>query len=148
MALAGCSFSPVYAPGHSGAALPGNVVVVQPSGELGYWITQQLEDRFGPPIDPRYRLTMALSAKRERVAVTPAQTTTRYNLVASADYRLEEIKSGKTAASGSVDGFTSYSAAGSVVATRAAQGDAFRRLSVIITDKMLLDLFAAPGLAE
>lgn len=145
-ALAGCGFSPVYAPGKSGAALAGSVSVVQPGGNLGYWMTQALQDRFGPPVTPRFQLTMVLSASVERVAVTPAQSTTRYNLVARANYTLTETATGRVAANGNVDGFTSYSAAGSPVANRAAERDAFRRLAVILSDKMMLDLYAAPGL--
>ena len=145
-ALAGCGFTPVYAPGNSGAALPGAVEVVQPGGDLGYWMTQSLEDRFGPPVNPRYRLTMTLSASTDRVAVTAAQSTTRYNLVGNAGFRLTDIASGTVVVTGNVDGFTSYSAAGSTVANRAALRDAFRRLAVILSDKIMLDLYAAPGL--
>ena len=145
-ALAGCGFAPVYAPGNSGSALPGAVEVIQPGGDLGFWMTQSLQDRFGPPVEPRFRLNMSLSANTERVAVTAAQSTTRYNLVGNAGFRLTDIATGTVVVAGNVDGFTSYSAAGSTVANRAALRDAFRRLAVILSDKIMLDLYAAPGL--
>jgi LPS-assembly lipoprotein len=147
--LAGCGFTPVYAPGSTGAALDGTVEVVQSGGSLGFTLTEALQDRLGAPgSNARYRLTTVLGVTSERVAITTAQSTNRFNLIGTVAYTLTDAATGQPAATGRVDGFNSYSAIGTALATGAAEEDAYERLMVILADKIVADLLVAPELAR
>lgn len=145
---AGCGFRPVYGPAGSGAALDGATVVAQGGGPNGFTLARALQDRLGRPGDaPRFRLTTALSVSSEQVAVTTAQSTNRYNLIGVVDYTLTDIATGATLGTGRVDGFNSFSATGTSLATRTAQIDATERLMVILADRVMIDLLATPELS-
>jgi len=147
LALAACGFRPAYAPGGSGAALDGRVAVAQAGGDVGFAMARKLEDRLGPAPAPRYRLTYDVSTNSERVAVTTAQTTRRFNLIGRSSYTLIDARTGDTVTTGNVDGFAGYSAAGTTVATDAARQDGFERLATILADRIVAALIAAPELA-
>jgi LPS-assembly lipoprotein len=71
-------------------------------------------------------------------------STLRYNVVGAAGWQLTAAN-GTVWGSGQVEGFTSYAATGSTVATQSAATDAVGRLMTILADKvvtqlMLLDL--------
>jgi LPS-assembly lipoprotein len=145
LALTGCGFSPVYGPGSTGETLDGTVFVQQAGGALGFMLTQSLQNRLGPPGDtPRYRLTTSISTSSERVAVTTAQSTNRFNLIGVVNYTLTDIATGAIRTQGRVDGFNSYSATGISVATRAAERSGYERLMVILSDKIMSNLLALP----
>ena len=126
---------------------PGLEVAVG-GGNYGFAMGQALQNRFGPPTDPYFRLSYTLSTRSERVAITTAQSTNRYNLIGRSNYQLVVLATGDVVTSGTVDGFSSYSATGSSVATRAASRDAYERLSVILSDKIVARLQATPGLTR
>ena len=121
--------------------------MVQSNNSLGFSLALALQNRLGAPEDSApYRLTTNLTTASERVAVTTAQSTNRFNLIGTVTYALTETATGNQVAAGQVDGFNSYSASGISVATRAAQLDAYERLMVILADKIVSDLLIAPGL--
>jgi len=145
--LAGCGFQPLYGPAGSGAALDGATVVAQGGGPNDFTLTRALQDRLGAPGSaPRFRLTTALSVSSEQVAVTTAQSTNRFNLIGTVDYTLTDIGTGSSVHAGRVDGFNSFSAVGTSLATRTAQQDALDRLMVILADRVMIDLLSAPAL--
>lgn len=149
LALAACGFQPVYAPGSTGSALAGRTAVAPARNPDSYGLALALQDRLGPPSEPAaYRLDYRLDIDTERVAVTTAQTTNRFNLIGTVEWRLREAAGGRTVASGRADTFTSYSATGSTLATRAAERDAVERLGTILADRVLADLATRPGLAQ
>jgi LPS-assembly lipoprotein len=140
---AGCGFKPLYSTGGSGSALDGDTIVVQGGGVNDFTLSRALQDRLGTPGDtPRFRLATTLSIAAEQVAVTASQSINRYNLIGRVNYTLTEIATGSTVRAGRVDGFNSYSASGTSLATRAAQRDATERLMVILADRVMLDLLA------
>ncbi|WP_172327096.1 LPS assembly lipoprotein LptE [Mangrovicoccus sp. HB161399] len=141
-ALAGCGFTPVYGPGGSGSALDRAVILDTPATSNGFTLRQRLQDRLGPPDQPRYRLGVTVQTASKRVAVTRNQDTRRYNLIGQAQYVLTSLD-GTVVAKGGFDSFNSYSATGTTVATQAAERDAYRRLMVILADGILDRLFLA-----
>ncbi len=146
-AAGGCGFRPVYGPAGSGTALDGATVVAQGGGPNDFTLTRALQDRLGPPGDaPRFRLATALSLDTEQVAVTTAQSVNRFNLIGVVDYTLTDIASGDTIRAGRIDGFNSFSAIGTSLATRTAQIDATDRLMVILADRIMADLVSTPAL--
>ena len=145
--VAGCGFRPVYGPAGSGTALDGATVVAQGGGPNDFTLARALQDRLGPPgAAPRFRLSTALSIRSEQVAVTTAQSTNRFNLIGTVDYTLTDVATGDTVRTGRIDGFNSYSAIGTSLATRTARTDATDRLMVILADRIMVDLLSTPAL--
>lgn len=147
LALAACGFTPVYAPGGTGAALHGKVTVAAPETVDGYLLVQNLEERLGRSSQPTYALSLALATAVQGQAVTATNETTRYSLVGQARYELKDITSEKVVAQGMVENFTGYSATGSTVETLAAERDARERLMVILADQLTTQLYASADLS-
>ncbi len=144
LALAACGFTPVYAPGGSGARLRGQVVVQEPSTQAGYLLVRQLETQLGRSGSaPRYALDLGLDTQASGLAINAAGDTTRFNLTGRAEYALRDTADGSILTSGTVENFTAYSATGTPVATLAAERDAVERLMVILGDQITARLFAA-----
>lgn len=142
-ALAGCGFTPVYAPGGAGAKLDGAVTVITPETNDGFAIRQRLQDRLGAPSTPRYSLTVTLATNETRVAVTRSQDTRRFNVLGRVRYSLTAMEDSQILVEGEYDSFTSYAATGTTVATLAAQRDAYRRLMVILADGVVDRLYVS-----
>ena len=120
--------------------MSGSVAIAPAEDELQFILVRELENRFGPSQAPRYLLSTKLSTRSERVSITANQDTNRFNLVGRTTWVLTESATGDEIASGRADAFSSYSATGTTVATDAAERDAYRRLMVILSDKIMLDL--------
>ena len=143
-ALSGCGFRPVYGPSAAATALRGRIRVREPKDADEFFLLHRLEERFGRPEGARYRLDYKLETRERGLAITPAQETTRFHVLGRADFTLVDTASGKAVTSGSVDGFTGYSAIGTTISTKAAREDAYRRLMVILADKITSRLLATP----
>ena len=145
-ALGGCGFTPVYAPGGTGAALRGRVLVDAPEALDSYLLVQTLEDRLGRSSQPLYRLSVNLVLGEQGQALTQAGDITRYSVVGLADYTLRVAGSGDVIASGRVENFTGYSATGSTAETLASERDARARLMTILADQITTELYATAEL--
>jgi LPS-assembly lipoprotein len=145
-ALAGCGFTPVYAPGGVGDRLYGQIRADAPDSRDGYELVAQFEDRLGRTSDAApYLLSYQIVTESEGLAITPDQETLRYQLIGVVRYRLTDRATGTVLTSGQVDSFTSYSAIGTTVATRASENDARARLMVILADQIVARLTAGAG---
>jgi LPS-assembly lipoprotein len=142
LALAGCGFTPVYGPGGTASALRGQVQITAPETVEGYRLLQALRDRLGEAGTPAYVLSVTLTISEVPAATTAQGSTTRYTLPGSASYTLTTAD-GAPLAQGTVDGFTSYSATGTTVATSAAQVDARARLAQLLADQIVTRLSVA-----
>lgn len=148
-AVAGCGFSPAYAPGGAGDALVNRIEVSAPATRAGYLLTQELETRLGRTGDAPYVLTHQIALRRAAIAITSENVASRINLLGEVAYTLRDRVTGATLASGRVESFTSYSASGTPVANQAAERDAEARLMTILADQLITRLLAeAPGLPE
>ncbi|MFY2823118.1 LPS assembly lipoprotein LptE [Ruegeria sp. MALMAid1280] len=145
---AACGFEPVYAPGGSGTALNGRVAVSAPNSVDSYMLVQNLEQRLGRSATSggEYNLDVRVSTAFQSAAITTTNETNRYTIEGSANYTLRSNASGQVIASGTVSNFVGYSAAGSTVSTLADERDARERLMVILSDQIIAELYAAPGL--
>jgi len=137
VALGACGFQPAYGPKGGAQALRGRVLFADPGNENDFALLRRLEERLGRPEAPLYRLSYRLSVTEEGLAITPAQETTRYNVLGKADFSLTEIATGRVVLSGAVDNFTSYSATGTTVSTQTAKRDSYARLMVILADRIV-----------
>ena len=146
VALAACGFTPVYAPGQSGATLRGQVQVQAPVDRESYLLVQDLEQQLGRPTAPTYDLSFDLVTIDEGQAVTASGDITRYSIVGRADYVLRHIPTQDIVGSGRVNNFTGYSATGSTVETLAAERDAYSRLMRILADQIVTQLYTTADL--
>lgn len=149
---AACGFSPVYAPGGTGAALHGQIAVQSPEGIRGasstdaYFLVQNLEQRLGRG-GSAYQLDLTLRTSEEGQAITADNAITRYSVTGTAEFSLTRQSDGRTVASGTVRNFTGYSATGSTVETLAGERDAHERLMVILADQITAQILATADLS-
>ena len=139
LALGACGFTPALAPGGNMSNLRGSVAVVTPDTIPGFAIRDRLIARLGAAASPTATLTIALDQALDVAALSQAGDALRYNVVGAAGWRLVATD-GALLGSGQVDGFTSYAATGSTVATQGAATDAIGRLMVILADKIVAQL--------
>ncbi|MEP2642470.1 LPS assembly lipoprotein LptE [Roseobacter sp.] len=141
--LAACGFTPVYAPNGNGTTLQDNILVSEPGTRNAFLLTQRFEQKLGRATDPVYNLELTVSTRQEGLAVDTEGITTRYNVLGTAGYTLVETSTGRVTASGTVTNFTGYSAAGTTVATSAAERDAQQRLMVLLADQIVARVLVA-----
>ena len=139
-ALAGCGFTPAYAPGGVGQRLRGAVHLPDPAEIDSYALNAHLTARLGPETAPRYDLAYVLRVAVVEQGITPEQVTTRFSLNGTLDFRLTDRASGATLSQGAVSAFTSYSATGSTIATTTAEADARARLMRMLGDQLVTRL--------
>jgi len=150
LVLVACGFTPVYAPGGTGAALRGKVEVeiAAPDSVDTYLLVENLEERLGRATQPEYSLSIVLVTATQGQAITANNETTRYSLLGDVAYDLRKIDSQDVLASGNVNNFTGYSATGSTVETLASERDARKRLMVILADLLTAQLYSTVDLSE
>lgn len=153
MGAAGCGFTPVHAPGGTGAALYGNVLVQAPeevpsnSDVAAYFLVKALEQDLGRGGGGIYALDLRINQTVEGQAITADNEITRYSVQGNANYALRRLSDGVVVASGAVDNFTGYSATGSTVDTLASERDAEERLMEILADQIVTRLYTSADLA-
>ena len=143
LALAGCGFTPAYAPGGAGAKLRGQVRADDPDDSLGFAFVAALEDRLGRPQGARYALTYSLSTSERGAASVAGVGATRIALLGRVDYALTDSATGDTVTSASLRNVTNYSTTASQLATQRAREDAEARLMRILANQVVARLLAA-----
>lgn len=140
--LAGCGFTPAYAPDGAGAKLRGRVAVQAPATRNDFALTSRLETRLGAATAPAYDLGYSVTVYVISGGVTPESAITRYTLKGSVAYTLTDRATQARVAGGTVQNFTSWSATGSTVAGIAAEEAAAARLMQILADDIVTRLTA------
>lgn len=138
VALSGCGFEPVYAPGGAAEGLRGSIDIAAPVDEEGFALVRRLEERLGVAGGP-YLLTAEILLDEEAVGFLPDGTITRYNVQGAVVWVLVD-ETGDAVTSGEERSFTSYSATSTTVATIFAQQDARERLLTILADRIVATL--------
>ena len=141
-ALAGCGFSPVYAPGGTAHGLRGRIDVADPADEEAFELVDRLRDRLGPAEAAPLRLQADLYITEEPIGLLPDGTISRYDAIGRVEWSLSD--GAARVAQGEETAFTGYSATSTTVATIAARRDARRRLMVILADRIVADLLSRP----
>jgi LPS-assembly lipoprotein len=136
--LTGCGFTPAYGPSGGAQVLDGQIRVDAPDNRYGYLLRRRIEERIGRAEGP-YVLTVNVSTEEQDFGTTSAGFTTRFRIVGSATYSLEDSR-GIEIAEGEAEEFVGYSATGSIVSTPASQSDAEERLATILGDRIVEDL--------
>lgn len=143
-ALAGCGFTPIYAPGADATQLQGTVRMDDPTTEDAFDIVRQIEQRLGRPSTPLYRLTITPRVTEESLSVVGSRDLTRFNLIGTATFALRDLADDSVLLAGEVDSFTSYSATGTTVSTLTAERDARTRLMINLANLVVTRLLASP----
>ncbi|WP_424975866.1 LPS assembly lipoprotein LptE [Dinoroseobacter sp. S124A] len=143
-ALAGCGFTPVYAPGSEATNLQGTVRMDDPTNEDSFDIVRQIEQRLGRPTAPIYGLTITPSVDEESLSIVGSRDITRFNLIGRADFAMRSLADNRVLLAGEVDSFTSYSATGTTVSTLTAERDARTRLMINLANLVVTRLIASP----
>lgn len=143
--LAGCGFTPVYAPQGPGAALKGRLRLDPPQDRRGYDFRNRMEERLGAPADPRWAMSYRIETDQSGVGITPDGVTTRYNITGRVHFTISDLATGAEVYAGTAQGFTSFSAEGTTVAMLAAERDAYERLMHILADQAAGQLIAGYG---
>lgn len=144
-----CGFTPVYAPGGTGTALFGNVLVQAPedvpsnSDVAAYFLVDALERDLGRGEGGTFALDLDVQQTVEGQAITADNEITRYSVQGTAKYALRRLSDGVMVTSGAVDNFTGYSATGTTVDTLASERDAEERLMETLADQIITRLYTA-----
>lgn len=141
LALASCGFTPVYQKGQGPSHLQNRVQFADPSDRNGFDFVGQMETRLGRAEAAGFTLEYEIETQSNALAITSSQEINRYNLTGSVSYTLKDMDD-QTVTAGQVESFTSYSAAGTTVATLTGERDASTRLMTILADKVVTRLLA------
>ncbi|MDU8912918.1 LPS assembly lipoprotein LptE [Aestuariicoccus sp. MJ-SS9] len=148
-ALSACGFAPVYGPGGAANALVGHVGLDAPASRNDQLFQQRIEERLGRAEAPRFRLATIIETDTSGLGTTADGRTTRFRILARAQFALRETGSERLITDGRTIAFTGYSASGSTVATLAAERDAYARLMTMLADQVIDQLLvAAPDLPQ
>jgi len=143
-ALTACGFTPAYGPNGQND-LFGEVAINAPATSDGYVLEREMTDRLGAAQSASYQLDLFLSISDSAVGVTKNQEITRYHAVGEVDFTLTDAATGEVLQSGSVEGFTAYSATSSTVDAITTPRDAHRRVISLLSDRLVARLSAAQG---
>jgi LPS-assembly lipoprotein len=143
--LAGCGFAPVYAPGTPAQALVGRVQADAPTTRDSFLFVAEVEALLGRAEDPAFRLTYQISIRRVDLAVTTAGSILRYNLIGEINWSLIDNATGATLTGGTENSFTGSAATTSIIAARAAEDNARRRLMQILANQIVTRITATAG---
>ncbi|WP_333830275.1 LPS assembly lipoprotein LptE [Pararhodobacter sp.] len=139
--VAGCRFTPVYAPGGAGRVLQGAVRADDPTQRNEYQFVAALEERLGRPESPRYALSYRIG---QRYVGGDAS---RVQVLGTLQYVLTDMATGAEVAAGRVDGNAGFSTTATQLAEQAAAEDAELRLMRVLADSLVLQLITVPELS-
>jgi LPS-assembly lipoprotein len=131
LGLAGCGFAPMYG---DGAATQGIFAFESDESVLGFRLRARLANRLGQTANPQFAVKATLTVSERAATITEGNDTSRLNVIGSANWSLIDLATNQQIKTGKVEGFTSYSASASTVATQTAKDDAGARLAVILAD--------------
>ena len=134
LAMAGCSFSPVYKSDIGPEFLRGKIVLPTPGNRNDYMLYSKLEESFGHLENPIFNLSVSYDVTSKGLG--SLGSINRYNLIGDATFYLEKISTNTIIISDKLKTFTSYSASSQTLATETATRAARDRLMVSIADQI------------
>jgi len=140
--VAGCGYTPVYAPGAPANALVGRVQADAPTSRDSFIFVAEIETLLGRPEAPAYRLSYQIAIQRFDLSVTTSGSILRYNLAGQITWALIDTDSGATLTKGTASSFTGSAATTSTVAAQTADDNARKRLMRILAAQIATKLTA------
>lgn len=140
LALAGCGFTPLYAPGGVNAGLS-HIEVDAPDGRTAYLLRERLDDALLPEqgARPLYRLGFTVTERRDPRGLGP-DAASRYELTIVVAYTLSEIATGAELHKGEETVLISYDAVDAPYAGIAAQQNSQERAAAEAARRIRLNL--------
>lgn len=144
--IASCGFRPLYQNTNTlngGTSVLNNIWVDTIRDQSGLELRNNLIDRFynaGVPEHPPYHLKIDLTERTRDLVIERDSTTTRKQLVITADYKLIETATGKTVENGSVRSASSYNILDSQYTTTVTQDQIRHQVLTDLADKITLRL--------
>lgn len=139
--LSACGFTPLYATPGLAPALS-SIETIAPEGRLGALLREQLDDAMardtGKPAE--LRLEMDLKQSRTPRGRRVDNVATRYELVATATWRLTSLANGQVVRTGTTSAEVTFDTTDEPYAAVAAQQDAESRLAAELARRMQLDI--------
>jgi LPS-assembly lipoprotein len=141
LALAGCGFTPLYAPGGVNAGLS-HIEVDAPDGRTAYLLHERLDDALLPEqgARPLYRLGFTVTERRDPRGLGPDDAASRYELTIVVAYTLTEIATGAELHKGEETVLISYDAVDAPYAGIAAQQNSQERAAAEAARRIRLNL--------
>ena len=143
LAVAGCGFTPVYAPTVAGKPTLGPILVSEVKGKSGHELTVALDQMLGAErgaaAAPR-RIEVALQEYVSGLGYRLDESASRADLILIASYTVFE-PDGRTALKGTVNAQASYDIPASAYAEVAAQNGARARAADALAERIRADLF-------
>lgn len=136
--LAGCGYTPLYAPGGSLGELQDRVRMADPRTREDFQLKADLENRLGEGSD--FDLSWKLSITETDAGITPDQVITRREIIGSAEFTLTDGATGAVLMTGKIPGTTSYGTTATTASTAFARTAAYDRLMVIFADGIVTRL--------
>jgi LPS-assembly lipoprotein len=142
--LAGCGFEPMYGEGAPAARMLGRIAVGPVEGAPAFEMRERLTERLGAGDGADLILDVDLDLRREGVALTQQNVTTRFNIIGTADFALRPAAGGPAVVTGRVRNITGYSApdseTASAFASLSAERDAESRVARTLADQIVMRL--------
>jgi LPS-assembly lipoprotein len=130
--VAGCGFSPAYAPGGAGEALVGTIRANDPGARRDFQLVAAFEERLGRADQPRWAMSYQIGFG---------------GASATLFYEIRPIAGGDVVASGAVSAQSRLSDTDSQFSSIVARDDAELRLMRLLADQLVTRLYTEPGLA-
>ncbi|MDQ0465319.1 LPS-assembly lipoprotein [Caulobacter ginsengisoli] len=139
--LAGCGFTPLYATPGLAPALSG-IETIAPEGRLGALLREQMDDAVARDRSAPATMRLEMSLKQVRTARGRRidNVATRYELVATADWRLTSLADGQVVRTGQTRAEVTVDSTDQPYAAVAAQQDAESRLAGELARRIQLDI--------
>lgn len=137
----GCGYEPLYASrsASSSSANTALITIAPVKDRLEREVRNQLLDGLTPkgePTNPRYRLSFEVSENTTAVLIQLDDTTTRFNLILTANFKLFDIQSGEIIYTDNAKAEGSYNVVVSEFATVIAERDAGREATRELSDEI------------
>lgn len=135
LALAACGFEPLYRPGGQLDAALSRVSVEPVPGRVGQAVRNAVLDEIGAADrvrDPAWRLRIAVTDERERVAIQADETAARVNVTVAGTWSLLSAADGSVVDKGAVRRTVAYNVVNDQYATTIAERDALRQAGAAV----------------
>ncbi len=149
--LTSCGFRPVYQNTNTvtgGVSVLNSIWIDTIPNEAGLELRNALIDRFynnGTPEKPPYRLRITLTERGRDLVIRRDSTTTRTQLVITADYVLMETATGQEIERGSMRAASAYNILSSQYTTQVTQDEARHQVLTELADKITLRMAVVAG---
>lgn len=123
--------------------LQGRVLLPDADDRTGFFLRQNLLQRFGEPVAAEFRLEVDTLIEERGLAIAEDNSITRISLRATAAFRLVRMANNETILEGAVASESAYNSTSALYATRQLDQDVRRRLANDLGERISRRIFGA-----